>query len=41
MATADYVGVWVKVRHDYQTGLFGSGIDITKYAVMRVEPRVA
>lgn len=22
MASADYVGVWVKVRHDYQTGLF-------------------
>lgn len=41
MASADYVGVWVKVRHDYQTGLFGAGIDITKYAVMRVEPRVA
>jgi Flp pilus assembly protein TadG len=41
MATADYVGVWVKVRHDYQTGLLGSGLDITKYAVMRVEPRVA
>lgn len=41
MATADYVGVWVKIRHDYQTGLFGGGLDITKYAVMRIEPRVA
>ena len=41
MATADYVGVWVKIRHDYQTGLFGTGIDITRSAVMRIEPRVA
>ena len=41
MSTADYVGVWVKVRHDYQTGLFGSGIEIKRSAVMRIEPRVA
>jgi Flp pilus assembly protein TadG len=41
MATADYLGVWVKVRHDYQTGLFGNGIDIKRSAVMRIEPRIA
>ena len=41
MATADYLGVWVKVRHDYQTGMFGSGIEIKRSAVMRIEPRVA
>lgn len=40
MATADYLGVWIKVRHDYQTKLFGSGIDIKRSAVMRIEPRV-
>lgn len=41
MATADYLGVWVKVQHDYQTGMFGSGIEIKRNAVMRIEPRVA
>ncbi len=41
MATADYLGVWVNVQHDYQTGLFGSGIQIKRNAVMRIEPRVA
>jgi Flp pilus assembly protein TadG len=41
MASADYVGVWVKVRHNYVTQLFGSGIDIKRTAVMRIEPRVA
>ena len=40
MSTADYVGVWVKLRHEYQTKLFGSGIDIKRSAVMRIEPRV-
>lgn len=40
MATADYVGVWVKLRHDYHTKLFGPGIDIKRSAVMRIEPRV-
>jgi Flp pilus assembly protein TadG len=40
MASADYVGVWVKTRHEYHTKLFGSGIDIKRSAVMRIEPRV-
>ncbi len=40
MATSDYLGVWVKVRHGYQTRLFGSGVDIRRSAVMRLEPRV-
>jgi Flp pilus assembly protein TadG len=40
MASADYLGVWVKVRHGYHTKLFGSGIDIKRSAVMRIEPRV-
>ncbi len=40
MASADYLGVWVKVRHGYQTGLFGSGVDIKRSAVMRLEPTV-
>jgi Flp pilus assembly protein TadG len=40
MASADYVGVWVKLRHGYHTKLFGTGIDIERNAVMRLEPRV-
>ena len=33
-----YVGVWVKVRHEYLTGLFGSGVTITHSAVVPAEP---
>jgi Flp pilus assembly protein TadG len=40
IASADYVGVWVKTRHTYITGLFGSGVDIRRSAVMRMEPRL-
>lgn len=35
----DYIGVWVKVRHPFLTGLFGDEITITDSIVMRVEPR--
>lgn len=35
----DYVGVWIKVRHPFLTGLFGDEISITDEVVMRLEPR--
>lgn len=35
----DLVGVWVKIRHDYLTGLVGSSVELTNRTVMRVEPR--
>ncbi|MEL7208022.1 MAG: TadE family protein [Actinomycetota bacterium] len=35
----DYVGVWVKVRHPFLTGLFGDDLTITDEVVMRIEPR--
>lgn len=35
----DYIGVWVKVRHPFLTGLFGDEIHITDSVVMRMEPR--
>jgi hypothetical protein len=34
----DYVGVWVRVRHDYFTGFFGDGMDLTRTKIMRLEP---
>jgi hypothetical protein len=37
----DYVGVWVRVRHAYVTGLFGSARTLTDELLMRIEPRVA
>jgi hypothetical protein len=35
----DYVGVYVKARHSFITGLFGSGMDLTDEIVMRIEPQ--
>lgn len=37
-ATADYYGVWIKIRHPYEFPILGSGTDISRTAVMRVEP---
>lgn len=37
-ATADYVGIWANVRHNFITGLFGSGVTINVRTVVRVEP---
>jgi Flp pilus assembly protein TadG len=36
---SDYVGVWVKLRHSYVTGLFGPGRTLSKRAVFRLEPQ--
>jgi hypothetical protein len=35
----DYVGVYVKARHDFITGLFGPGMDLTDEIIMRIEPQ--
>ena len=35
----DYVGVWVKARHNFITGLFGANLTFTDQTVMRIEPR--
>jgi Flp pilus assembly protein TadG len=35
----DYIGVYVKARHDFITGLFGPGMDLTDELVMRIEPQ--
>ncbi len=35
----DYVGVWIRVRHDYITGLFGDAIDFEDTTVLKVEPQ--
>ena len=34
----DYLGVYLKVRHDFVTGVFPGSITITDNAVMRLEP---
>lgn len=39
--TAEYYGIWVKLRHDYEFPLLGSGTDVSRTAVMRLEPKVA
>ncbi|OWY60631.1 hypothetical protein B7486_68150 [cyanobacterium TDX16] len=37
----DYIGVWIKVRYDYITGLFpGDGLTFTDTTIMRIEPQV-
>ncbi len=35
----DYVGVYVQSRHNFATGLFGPGMDLTDELVMRIEPQ--
>lgn len=37
----DYVGVWVKVKHTWLTGLFGNNLIMTDSTVMRMEPQAA
>lgn len=37
-ASTDYVGVYVRTRHNYLTGFFGSGLGLTAHTVMRLEP---
>jgi Flp pilus assembly protein TadG len=35
---AEYVGVYVKARHEYVTKLFGAGRTLSEHTVMRFEP---
>lgn len=39
--TAEYYGVWIKVRHDYLFPIIGDQVYIERTAVMRIEPEVA
>jgi hypothetical protein len=36
----DYLGVWIRIRHDFVTGFFGGSMTITDSAVMRLEPQL-
>lgn len=35
----DYVGVYVVTRHNFITGMFGSGLNLNDELVMRIEPQ--
>ena len=35
----DYIGVYVKTRHNFITGMFGPGMDLTDELTMRIEPQ--
>jgi Flp pilus assembly protein TadG len=40
---ADYLGVWIRIRHNWVTGFFppaGTGLTMEDEAIMRLEPRV-
>ena len=37
---AEYYGIWIKSRYNYQFPLLGSGVDIERTATMRLEPKV-
>lgn len=37
-STIDYLGVYVRVRHEYVTGAFGSAFTIERASVIRLEP---
>jgi Flp pilus assembly protein TadG len=37
-ASADQIGIYVKAKHDFVTGLFGASVDLTDSAVFRFEP---
>lgn len=39
-AVAQFYGVWVQFRHDFLFPVMGSGTDIERTAVMRLEPKV-
>ncbi len=35
----DYVGIWMSVRHDYITGMFGTGVTFEDTTILKVEPQ--
>ena len=38
-ASAQYVGVYIRIRHNYLFPILGSGTDVSRTAVMRIEPK--
>jgi Flp pilus assembly protein TadG len=36
--TADYIGMYVRIRHPFITNFYGSGMAISQRSVMRIEP---
>lgn len=39
--TADYYGIWIKMRHPFEFPILGSGTDVARTAIMRLEPEVS
>lgn len=37
----EYVGVWMKIEHDWVTKMFGNTVDLTDSSVIRLEPRAS
>jgi hypothetical protein len=37
--TTDLVGIWIKVRHVYYTGIFGKNVTVTAKTVAKIEPQ--
>jgi len=35
----DYVGIWMRVQHNYITGMFGSGVTFEDTTILKVEPQ--
>ncbi|MCU1499358.1 MAG: hypothetical protein JWM47_3311 [Acidimicrobiales bacterium] len=40
LATAEYYGVWIQMRHTYDFPLLGTGVEMSRTTVMRLEPTV-
>lgn len=38
-ADADYIGIWIRVRYEFQFGLLGSTQTIERTSIMRLEPQ--
>ena len=37
----DYVGIWVQMKHDYITGMFGASLTFEDQIVLKIEPQDA
>lgn len=37
--SAHYIGIWVRVRYDFQFGFAGTGVDLERTTIMRLEPK--
>ena len=38
-ATAQYLGIYIEIRHPYTFPMLGSGVNVARYTVMRIEPK--